>query len=178
MRYTIHIGSQAFTLEHDDIDKIINVDDLTKVDTSNLFGEAATVAASANRIGLLQAELQSQIDEIKLDLKIFEANFKTNIRKEASQNGGKYKIYVDKLAVEVKLTEKALETAHENNKEWVKLKKSLIKTEGNHGKISSLYWSVQEKSRVMKGIVSGTTPEDFAAGVISGKINGMLIEKK
>jgi hypothetical protein len=41
-----------------------------------------------------------------------------------------------------------------------------------------LYWACQDKSRKLNGLVQGTTPEYYIAGMITGKINGILIHKK
>lgn len=178
MKYKIHIGNNPITLEHDNIDSTINVDDLTKIDTSNIFGEAVTISAATNRIGLLRAEIEGRVAEVKLELKIFEGNFRGKLRKKAAENSGFFTLDIEGSDVKIKATEKALETAHETDEGWIKLKKLFITTEKNFNAISSLYWAVQDKSRKLNGLISGTTPEDFIAGVIEGKINGILISKK
>lgn len=178
MKYTIHVGSNPIILEHDNIDSTINVDDLTTIDTSNIFGEAVTISAAVNRIGLLKAEVEAKMAEAKLEEKIYVAGFISKLRKQASQNGGKYKIKVGKEDVEVKLTEKALDSSYETDKNWIELKNNYIKAEKNFNMLSSLYWACQDKSRKLNSLVNGTTPDDFVEGMIEGKINGILIQKK
>lgn len=178
MRYTIHIGDKPIVLEHDTIDSTINVDDLTKIDTSNIYGESVTVSASTNRIGLLRAEIEGQMAEKKLDLKIFEGQFKAKLRQQAANNSGYYTLRVGNEDVRVKLTEKALESSFETDEDWIKLKKEFIQVEKNFNSLSALYWACQDKARKLNGMVSGTTPEDFVEGLIEGKVNGILIHKK
>lgn len=177
MKYTIHVGNNPITLEHDNIDSIINVDDLTMINTSNIFGEAVTISAAVNRIGLLKAEVEGIMAETKLDYKLFEGRFKAKLRKEAAENSGYYTMRVDNTDVKVKLTEKALDSSFETDKDWIKAKKKFITAEKNFNALSSLYWAMQDKSRKLNGLISGTTPEDFVKGMIEMKINGILIKK-
>ena len=177
MKYTIHVGTTPITLIHPNIDDTINVDDLTKIDTSNLFGEAVTISAAVNRIGLLKAELEGRMAELKLEYRLFEGKFKSKLRKEASNNSGYYTLRIDNSDVKVKLTEKGLDSAFETDPKWIELKKEYITAEKNFNMLSALYWSMQDKSRKLNGLVSGTTPEDFVEGIIEGKINGILLKK-
>jgi len=178
MKYTIHVGEYPIVLEHDNIDASINVDDLTKIDTSNLFGEAVTISAAVNRIGLLKAEVGAIMAESKLQYKMYEGIYKSKLRHQAAGNSGFYTIRVNNEDVKVKLTESSLETCFETDEEWIKLKRKFISDEKNFNALDSLYWATQDKSRKLNGLVSGTTPKDFIEGVIEGKINGILIKKK
>ena len=178
MDYKIEIGEGKFiTLTHDRFDDIINVYDLTKIDTGNVYGEAVTISAALNRIGLLRAAVKERIDETKLELKIFEGNFKGNHRKTAAEEGGYFKMRIDNKDVKVKATERALETCFETDPKWIELKKKFIKAENNFDSLDSLYWSCNNKAAVLKNLVSGTTPEEFIEELIEGKINGILVKK-
>lgn len=177
MRYTIHIGENPITLEHDNLDRIINVDDLTKIDTSNIYGEAVTISAAVNRIGLLKAEVEGLMAETKLEYKIYEGNFRGKLRKQAAENSGFFMMRVENTDVRVKATEKALETCFETDEKWIELKRKFITAEKNFNALSSLYWACQDKSRKLNGLVSGTTPEEFVKQLIEGKVNGILISK-
>ena len=177
MNYEMSLGNKPITLTHDDLDSTINVDTLTKIDTSNIFGEHVTISAAVNRIGLLKAEVQKVMQEAKLDLKLYEGNFKAKLRKQAASNFGKYKMRVDNEDVEVKLTESSLSTSFETDPEWIKIKKAYILSERNFSALESLYWALQDKSRKLNGLVQGTTPEEYVKEMIEGKINGILISK-
>ena len=177
MKYPIQIGEKTIILEHDNLDGVINVDDLTKIDTGNIYGEAVTISAAVNRIGLLKAEVEGLMAETRLEYKIFEGNYKARLRKQAAENSGFFTMRVDNADVKVKATEKALETCFETDEAWILLKKKFITAEKNFNALSSLYWACQDKSRKLNGLVSGTTPEDFVAQLVEGKINGILISK-
>lgn len=178
MKYTIHVGEYPIELRHEDFDKVINVDDLTKIDTSNLFGEAVTADAAANRIGLLLAELEGQVADLVLERKVLQGKVKERMRAQAANNSGFYIISVDKQDVKVKISEKALETCYETDEDWINKSKEIIKKEKQMNDLKSLYWSMQNKSRKLNSLISGTTPEDFVKEMVDGKINGILIKKK
>lgn len=177
MQQEIRIGEKILTLEFGELDDIINVDDLTKIDTSNIFGEAVTISAAVNRVGLMMSEVGANLASNKLDLKLYENDFRNKLRAQASKNAGSYKIIVDGEEVSVKLTETGLATCYDSDKEWLKLKRESISTERNFNSLSALYWAMQEKSRKLNGLISSTTPEEFIAGVIEGKFNGILVSK-
>lgn len=174
---SIHIGNKPIELSYSNMDNSINVDDLTTIDTSNIFGEVVTISAATNRIGMLKSEVEALMSSSKLEEKIYIGKFISNLRKQASQNGGKYKMQVGKETIEVKLTEKALETSYHTDKEWQELKHKYITAEKNFNALSSLYWAIQDKSRKLNSLVNGTTPEEFLEGIIEGKVNGILVTK-
>lgn len=115
MRYTVHVGDNPITLEHDNLDSTINVDDLTKIDATNLFGEHTTISAAVARIGLLKCEVEKIMAETRLEYKLYEGTFKAELRKQAASSGNKYKIRVGNEDVEVKLTEASLSTSFETD---------------------------------------------------------------
>jgi hypothetical protein len=168
----VQIGEKILTLEFGQIEDVINVDDLTKIDTSNIFGEVVTVTAAANRIGIMMSEVGA-----KLDCKLYENDFRNRLRSEASKNSGSYFITVDEERVPVKLTETGLATCYDSDPEWLRLKRETITLERNFNSLSALYWAVQDKSRKLNGLVHSTTPEDFVAGLVEGKVNGILVSK-
>ena len=177
MEYEMSLGGKPLTLVHDDLDSSINVDNLTKIDTSNIFGEHVTISAAVNRIGLLKAEVQKVMSEAKLDLKMYEGSFKAKLRKQAANNSGKYTMRVDNEDVAIKLTESSLATSFETDAEWIKIKKAYILSERNFNALESLYWACQDKSRKLNGLVQGTTPDEYVSEMIEGKVNGILIKK-
>ena len=47
--------------------------------------------------------------------------------------------------IEVKLTEKALETCYYSNKDWQKIREEYLKAKRNYNALDSLYWAAQKK---------------------------------
>jgi hypothetical protein len=177
MQYKIRVGETELTLVHDNMDASINVDDLTKIDVGNIYGDAVTISAAVNRIGLIKAEVEGIMAETRLDYKIYEGTFKAKLRKQAANNAGFYTIRIGNEDVKIKATEKALETSFETDEGWIALRKKYIKAEKNFNSLSSLYWACQDKSRKLNSLVSGVTPQEFVGEMIEGKINGILLKK-
>lgn len=177
MEYKINVGGQEITLYHDNMDSSINVDDLTKIDVGNIYGDAVTISAAVNRIGLIKAEVEALVGETKLEYKIYEGQFKAKLRKQAANSAGFYTIRIGNDDVKIKATEKALETCFETDEKWIELKKAFITAEKNFNSLSSLYWACQDKSRKLNTLVNGVTPSEFVSEMIEGKINGILIKK-
>lgn len=177
MEMVINIGEESITLKHNDIDSHIDMDSLTTIDTSNIYGEAVTISAATNRIGLLRAKSQAVMNELKLEEKIYIGSFIANLRKQASLNFGKYNINVGSESVEIKLTEKGLDTSFHTDEKWQNLKREYIKAEEAFNALDSLYWAIQDKSKKLNNLVSGTTPKEFLSEIIEEKINGILITK-
>lgn len=177
MEYKVNLKGHIVTLVHDDLDASINVDDLTIIDTSQIYGEAVTITPAVNRIGLLKAEVGAVMAEAKLEYKLYEGNFIAQKRKQAASNGGFYLIRVDNEDVKVKATQGALDTCFETDPGWLEKKRAFIQAEKNFNALDSLYWACQDKSRKLNSFISQTTPEDFIAGVVEKKINGVQIKK-
>ena len=177
MEYNIRVGEQSITLFRENLDGSINVDDLTKIDVGNIYGDAVTISAAVNRIGLIKAEVEALMGETKLSYKIYEGTFKAKLRKQAANNSGFYTVRIGNEDVKIKATEKALETCFETDEEWIKLKREFITAEKNFNSLSSLYWACQDKSRKLNTLVNGVTPKEFVSEMIEGKINGILIKK-
>ncbi len=178
MQHRIKIGdNQEVLLEHGSFEDIVNVDDLTTVDSSNLYGEHVTVSAAVNRVGLLRASVKRTVDYAKMALKIYEANYKKGLRAQAYNNAGKYKVRVGNQDIEVKLTEKGLDTCFEHEDEWKALKMEFIEAEHNWDSLDVLYWASQDKSKKIGGLFQGTTPEEYVSQIVEGRVNGILIKK-
>ena len=178
MVHKVMVGDKEVILEHIDVEGTLDVDELTTINISNLYGDAMTSSASLNRIGMLRAEAQNAVSIKKLRKKVFESNFKDKKRKEAAENAGKYTITLNGEKVDVKLTEKALETCFYTDPKWVSMEKEIIEAQTTWEKIDSLYWSAQAKDKKIGGLINGITPEDFIDEMLEGRVNGYLIKKQ
>lgn len=174
MKTVIHIEDQVIHLVTADFDSEIDVDEITSIDYSNLFGEAVTVSALMNKIGILKARAEAIYAEKKLEFDIYEATQRKRIRREAAMNEGKFKIEGEFI----KLTENSLEEAIILDAGWQVNKKNVIKSQETLGKIDSIYWAIQSKDRKLSTIMRPVTPQEFMNELVEGKVNGILIKKK
>lgn len=174
MRTIIHIDDNPLELIMADFDSEINVDEITSIDYSNLFGEAVTISTLLNRIGILKARAEAIYAEKKLEFDIYEATQRKRLRREAAMNGNYFKIEDQ----QIKLTENSLEEAVIIDEGWQVNKKNVIKAQETLNKVDSIYWAISSKSKKLEVMLKPITPEEFYNELMEGTVNGILIKKR
>lgn len=112
MNILVHFNDVPVTLQTNGFEDTVDIDKLTSIEYSNLYGEAVTVSALLNKVGLLRAEAEKKVAECKLEKEVYEAQTKKEWRREANRNGGKFTLALEDGEVEeIKLSEKALDEA-------------------------------------------------------------------
>lgn len=174
MRTVIHIDNQPLELIMADFDSEINVDEITSIDYSNLFGEAVTISTLLNRIGILKARAEAIYAEKKLEFDIYEATQRKRLRREAAMNSNYFKVDDQ----QIKLTENSLEEAIIIDEGWQVNKKNVIKAQETLNKVDSIYWAISSKSKKLEVMLKPITPEEFYNELMEGTVNGILIKKR
>lgn len=174
----VHIGKKVITLIFEDFDEQINVDDLTRIHYENLYGEAVTISALLNRIGLLKADVEEALELGKISLNVYEATCRKNFRREAAENAGKCKIkdIITEKDDWIKLTEKSIEDFVLLDRGWQIKKKNVAKRKKDLEYVDSLYWAIQSKDKKLNNLLPKSVPEDFAKEIIEGSINGIMLK--
>lgn len=175
MRSVITIDGKSVILNMADFEEEIQVDDLTRINYENIYGDAVTVSAVLNRFGIVQAEAEEKLSESKLSLEIFESSLRKQWRRDAIENGGKFKI--EKDGEQIKLTENSLDEAVILSGAWRIKKKNVIKAQSDLSKISAIYWGIQSKDKKLNNLLAGVTEKELWSELIEGKINGLIIKK-
>lgn len=177
MKHVIHLDNKPVVLIYPDTDEEILVEDITKIDYGNLYGEAVTLPVMLNTVGRLKAQCESFYQTSKLECDIYEANLRKNWRREANGNAGKFTLLEGKLELPIKLTEKSLEEAVLLDKGFQVKKNNVIKAKRDWEYLDSLHWAVSSKDRKLNNLIKGVTPEELYSELVDGKINGILIKK-
>ena len=89
MNILVHFNDVPVTLQTNGFEDTVDIDKLTSIEYSNLYGEAVTVSALLNKVGLLRAEAEKKVAECKLEKEVYEAQTKKEWLREANRNGGK-----------------------------------------------------------------------------------------
>ena len=105
MNIIVEEGDKTIVLHSPDTDEDIELDEVTTINYSNLYGEAVTISALLNKVGMWKAEYERKAKEAKLYCDVFVSQLKKKYRREALKNHGQ--VSVDGEAV--KLTEKGLD---------------------------------------------------------------------
>ena len=174
MEILVHFNDVPVTLVTNGFEETVDIDKLTSIDYSNLYGEAVTVSALLNKVGLLRAEAERAVSEKKLEKEVYEADMKKGWRREANRNGGKFTIEDE----EIKLSEKALDEALLLDEDYQKLCLEYIEAQKNFSVLDALQWSVQDKSKKLNNLLKPVTPQEFLSELVEGKVNSFLSAKK
>lgn len=165
MNIIVHLGGKPVQLSTKDFDDEIDVDQLTSIDHSNLYGEAVTIPALVNKVGLLKADSERKLSEKKLELEVFEAELRQSIRKDATAKGDK-------------LTEAGLNELVSKDGGYQIKKKNMITAQYNLGIVDSIFWAVKSKDSKLNNLIKGVTPEELFDELVEGTVNNILIKKR
>lgn len=160
----IHSEKYLVILHHQDWDSDLDLDELTRIDYSNLFGEVVTVSALLNRVGLLKADVEAQLNITKLECDVFTANKKKEI-------------VARETALGRKLSDPKIENLVIVDPEVIAMKKKVIYAQRDLQTVESMYWAVQSKDKKLSVLLKPTTPEEFVGEITEGKLNTFIIKK-
>lgn len=115
------------------------------INCGNLEGVIDFEGMTCEEIGLLKSEAEYIMDQSYIQEKVFIGNFVAKLRKQASENRGICSILVEGEKVDIKLTEKFLETSHYISEDWQKIREEYINAKRNYNSLDALYWAAQKK---------------------------------
>jgi len=164
MQIIIHLDNKPVTLNFKDFDDELDIDQLMKIDHSNLYGEAVTISALLNHVGILKAQQERVYAEKKLESDIYEAELKQSIRKSAVASGEK-------------ITENGVSEKIDSDPGIVIKRKNVINAKYNLEVLDSLFWSVKSKDQKLNNLIKGVTPAELYNELVEGTINNILIKK-
>lgn len=174
MKILVHFGNVPVELITNGFEDTLDIDRLTSINYGNLYGEAVTISALLNKIGMLRADAERDMAEKKLVRDVLEASLKKSWRREANVNGGRFRIDGE----DIKLSEKALDEALLLNMEYQERSLDYIEAQKNFSVLDSLLWAVQDKSKKLNNLLKPVTPQEFLNDLIEGEVNTYLITKK
>lgn len=173
MNTVVHIGGKPVILLSQDVEEEINIDDLCRINHSNLYGEIVTISALLNKIGVWKAEAEYILAKSKLECDTYESLLRKSIRVEANQHQGKF--FIGKESI--KLTEKAVDEAVYTDEKFQKLKKDVVENQRILSIMDSWFWAINDKSKKLSSLVKPVTPEEFYSELVEAKVNTFLIKK-
>jgi len=160
----LNLGNQVITIKFGNFEDEIDADELCRIDYGNLYGEAVTVSALINRIGILRAEAEFILNQKKLEYEVREAQLRKDERRKANLNG-------------TKLTEKALDDIVLLDEGLMVMRNNISKAEKDFKIMEALYYAILSKDKKLNNILKPLTPEELGNEIIEGKVNGLVINK-
>lgn len=164
MEAIIHLGSKPITFKLKSFEDEVDVDTLLTIDYSNLYGEAVTIPALMNHMGVLKAETERTWSTKKAELDFYDAELRKRIRKEHAETAQK-------------ITEAGLNELVEVDPGFKIKKKNVITAKYNLDVMDSMFWAVSAKNKKLDNLVKGVTPEELFQELQEGVINNVLIKK-
>ena len=161
----IPIGNKIIVLKYNSFDTDVDLDAVTKIDYSNLYGEIVTISSLLNRIGILKADVENIYNDFKLELEIFESQKRKEIVRENLAVGNK------------KPSEANLADELTVDKEVIAIRKRLNELQRDLNYIEAVYWAIQSKDKKLSVLMKGVTPEEFAEGIVEGVVNTFYVKK-
>jgi len=170
----INFGEKIISLKFEEFDSEIDVDELCKIDYSNLYAEFVTIAALMNKVGIWKAQTENDHAEAKLSRDIYCAERAASLRRTLKTEVVDYKGNPKtKSATKDEIDDAVLlDTVVQNHyKKVIRLQK-----EANY--MDSLYWAIKSKEMKLNRLIEGMniTPEDFEKELVEGKWNGIMIK--
>ena len=164
MKTILHLGDNPISLTFKGFDEEVDVDNLLRIDYSNIYGEATTVSALMNQMGMLKAQCEYSYSKKKLECDVYESERRKTIRGEFTNNGQK-------------LTEKQLDEEIILDKPYQIKKKSVFESKKDLDICDSLFWAVSSKDKKLNNLVRGVTPQELFDELIEGTVNNIVIKK-
>lgn len=162
----INIGEQSYKLLYDEFEDGIDIDNLLKIDYSNLIGEIITFPIIVNKFGLLLADAESKVAETKLNIDVYESKAKERLRlRLQEENGGKNP------------TVDALNSAVMQDKGYQALKRKLIDVTKTRDYINSIFWSCKDKSEKLNKLSLTVQNAEIPEEALQGRVNNIVIKK-
>jgi hypothetical protein len=173
MKIIIEEGDKTIVLVSSDEDEEINLEEVTTINYANLYGEAVTISALLNKVGMWKADYERKAKEAKLYCDVYVSGLKKSIRREAAINNGRVTIDNETF----KLTEKGLEEIVLLDEKYQELQIEQIDFEAKRDKLDSLFWAIQSKDKKLNNLLPKIVPKEFFQELIEGKINSFMIKK-
>ena len=161
----VKVGDKTYTLLIKEFDDEIEVDDLLRIDYSNLIGELVTFPVIVNRIGIMLAEAEQAVSEKKLNLEVFEAKMKERLRAKLAEENGKAP------------TVEALHNAVIQEASYQTLRKALINAQKTRDYLNSVFWSAKDKSNKLDRLSLTIQAGDIPDEVIEGRVNSVILRR-
>lgn len=162
---TINLKDRIVKLQLHEFETDVDMDDILKIDYSNILGEVLTFPVLLNRIGILRAEMEEIVSAKKFEVEIFNAELSEIYRENLTGKGNRKKP-----------TQAQVDNAVLKDERFIKKRKSYYRVKRDYEYIDSLYWAAKDKSKKLDWCSNGIKPADFEKEILEGSINGIMIK--
>lgn len=159
-----NIGDRVIQFTIGEFEEEMDIDKLLKIDYSNILAEILTFPVIVNRFGLMAAEMDNIVQETKLNLAIFEAKTKEQIREELNEENGKRPTIAE------------VDDRFIQNKKYQVKQKLYYKVIKEKEYIYSIYQSAKDKSYKLDKLSLSLRPDDLDEKTIQKQLNNVYYQ--
>ena len=162
---TIPLRGKVVNLHFTEFGSDVDVDELCRIDYSNMYAELITISSLMNRVGLWKAEADNAEQEARLERDVVIATAAERIEQEELPK---------------KLTGPQMTKKLDLDPVVMKARRVRLRKGKEAAYLDSLYWAVKSKEKKV-GVIGekmNLTPEEFENNLIEGVWNGILINTK
>lgn len=168
---TLTFGEKVISFKFEEFDDNLDIDKLLKIDYENLVAEILTFPVVVNKLGLLAADMDNELQQAKLNLAIYEAKRKNELREELQQYDDNGK---PKRAPGVDEVESAMQI----EAKWKIMKKKIFKADKEKEYIYSVYSSAKDKSNKLDKLSLTVKTGDIDDKIIQKQLNNVYFKMK
>ena len=88
-KFAVNFGDKIIKFSFEDFNEEIDLDEILKIDYSNLIAELVTFPVVVNKIGILRAEIENKLRVEKMNFKIRESKLKNQTRERLLEDNEK-----------------------------------------------------------------------------------------
>jgi len=169
-KLVFNLGDKVVKFTVQDFDKNVEIDKLLKIDYGNLVAELVTFPVVVNKLGLLAAEMDNEVQLAKLNLSVTEAKLKDKIRKQLTFEDDKGRRKTPTIA--------EVDDALTRNKLWIKKKTAYITIMKEKEYMYSIYESAKDKSRKLDKLSLTLKTGDIDTDIIQRQLNNVYFKIK
>lgn len=144
----------------------VNLDELLRIDYSNIFGEIITIPVLENQAGRLAAQIKNYYKSEKMKMEIKEAEVRHLYRNEQSAAGAKAPSI--QMVDDYVMMDPIVKS----------MRYRLLRLEKEMDQIEVLYESVKSKSFKLNNLSKSVVPAEYEKDLVEGKINNVMIHVK
>jgi hypothetical protein len=164
MKKTIEVNNLEYKIISKDLDKNIDIDNLLKIDLSNVVGEIVNFPVIVNKFGIMVANKEREISELKITIDVLEAQLKEELRNKHEADGIKpptveqlntyaskndkmqeYQLYLCKITEERDILQSTMWCARDKSGKLDKISLSLMSDD-----IKEYNQKINEKKKLIK----------------------------
>jgi phosphoenolpyruvate-protein kinase (PTS system EI component) len=166
---TFTIGDKVLVFKVQEFEDL-DLDKLLRIDYDNLVAELVTFPVVVNRLGLLAVDMDNELQEAKLDLSIFEAKRKKELREELETSDEKGKMK--------KPTIDEVDSALLSDPKWKVKKKVFLKIQKEKEYMYTIYQSAKDKSNKLDKLSMTLRTGDIDDKIIQQQLNNVYFKIK